>query len=76
MPIFRYHCRDCGEIVEVLLRRHDETAQCPSCGSEELDKLPTTFATLTSRANACGAIDHCPSASGHCCSGGNCGCRH
>ncbi len=39
MPIYEYHCQNCGERVEILLRAEGETPRCPNCGSLLLRKL-------------------------------------
>jgi putative FmdB family regulatory protein len=38
MPIFEYECRACGRAFELLLRTGDVPA-CPSCTSQDLEKL-------------------------------------
>jgi putative FmdB family regulatory protein len=37
MPIFEYTCKGCGHEFETLVRG-TETATCPECKSEELEK--------------------------------------
>ena len=37
MPIYEYTCKGCGEEFELLLR-HDTTAACPSCQSEDIER--------------------------------------
>jgi putative FmdB family regulatory protein len=37
MPIFEYTCRACGKDFESLIRGN-ETASCPSCASQEVEK--------------------------------------
>lgn len=43
MPIFEFRCRKCGRSFEVLLLRRDEKVKCPDCGSEDLDRLLSSF---------------------------------
>jgi putative FmdB family regulatory protein len=38
VPIYEYTCRGCGKPFELLVRK-GETAACPSCGSEDLEKM-------------------------------------
>ena len=38
MPIFEYTCRACGREFEFIVRP-GEPAACPSCSSQDLDKL-------------------------------------
>ena len=75
MPIFRYHCKQCGRHLELLLPRYDAAAVCPECGSAELEKEQTTVAAVTGgRAKPCGAAENCPAAGTHSC-GCGCGCH-
>jgi putative FmdB family regulatory protein len=49
MPIYDYRCGQCGEVCEVFQRSQDEKpARCPSCGSESLERLVSTFSVLGS----------------------------
>ncbi len=38
MPIYEYSCEECEHQFEELVRG-DEVPQCPSCGSEQLERL-------------------------------------
>lgn len=38
MPIYEYACRDCGHEFEELVRGN-ETPACPSCESDELERI-------------------------------------
>jgi putative FmdB family regulatory protein len=38
MPLFDFHCQNCDKTSELLLRASD-TAACPHCGSNALEKL-------------------------------------
>ena len=38
VPIFEYTCRGCGHAFEMLVRKGDVPA-CPSCASQDLEKL-------------------------------------
>ena len=42
MPPFDYNCRACGHQFEALVRPADVVA-CPSCRSEEVERLVSTF---------------------------------
>lgn len=44
MPIYAYHCRECGESFQTLVRS-GETAVCPSCESEQLDQQLSLIAS-------------------------------
>jgi putative FmdB family regulatory protein len=52
MPTYQYRCEACGEMFERAqhLAEH-ETAhpQCPKCGSEKVQHLPTQFMPKTSK---------------------------
>ncbi len=70
MPLYEYACRDCGRRFEVLQRiGADATGvACPECGSPQVAKQFSTFASAASSSGGampCGA----PNATG-CGSGG------
>jgi putative FmdB family regulatory protein len=44
MPLFDFDCRACGRRFERLVRPQDGPPSCPSCGSGDLHKLPSSFA--------------------------------
>ncbi len=48
MPIFEYECRACGHAFETLVRTGD-VAACPSCSSQDLEKL-LSLSTISSAA--------------------------
>ena len=40
MPIYRYRCGECSEVIEVIAKASDpKPERCPSCGSEDLSKV-------------------------------------
>ena len=40
MPIYRYRCEDCEDVMEVLAKPSDEKpSACKSCGSTKLSKV-------------------------------------
>lgn len=47
MPLFEFGCAACGRRFEQLLSHRNLTAEilCPSCGSDDVSKLFSTFAT-------------------------------
>lgn len=47
MPLFEYRCRACGERFEELRSAGDDgpRPECPACGSAEVAKLLSAFAT-------------------------------
>jgi putative FmdB family regulatory protein len=50
MPLFEYECRDCGHHFE-FLTRVDRSPACPTCASEDLQKLLSVFAVNTNGAS-------------------------
>ena len=46
MPLFEYQCRACAHEFEALIRPGD-TAKCTSCGSEDLEKLLSHLAAVS-----------------------------
>ena len=46
MPLFEYECRDCGNHFEYLTRA-EQRPSCPTCSSEDLQKLLSGFAVNT-----------------------------
>ena len=51
MPIYEYRCKHCEERFEQLvpLRAEHPPVTCPRCGTQEIRKLLSTFATTESR---------------------------
>ena len=47
MPIYEYECRGCSRRVSLLIRSlvSTEAPRCPRCGSAELSRLMSRFAT-------------------------------
>jgi putative FmdB family regulatory protein len=45
MPLFEYHCSECGAAFEKLVStsRRDEVT-CDTCGSERVERQVSTFA--------------------------------
>lgn len=73
MPLYEYDCAKCGRTVELLVRRADERAACPRCGSRALKRRLSSFAPGRARPDAGGGCDACPSAGGSGCANGLCG---
>jgi putative FmdB family regulatory protein len=44
MPIYSYECRKCSSSFQTLVRSN-ETPECPSCGSAELEQQLSLIAT-------------------------------
>lgn len=41
MPIYEYHCNECGRVSEILVGLHSEgeILACQHCGSSDLEKI-------------------------------------
>jgi putative FmdB family regulatory protein len=50
VPIYEYECRGCRRRISLLVRtrRAAEAPRCPRCGSTELSRLMSRFATVKS----------------------------
>ena len=48
MPIFEFKCKRCGTVFESLCFRSsgEDKGACPSCGSDDSEKLMSTFASV------------------------------
>jgi putative FmdB family regulatory protein len=71
VPIYEYACSRCGREFETLVRS-DSVPQCPACGSQELAKKLSVFATANSTSHAQSAQPACMSCP-HAGSRGACG---
>ena len=46
MPIYEFHCNDCQQDSELLVRStHWQGTACPQCGSVKLEKKLSVFAS-------------------------------
>ncbi len=55
MPIYDYKCRECGKISEVFLHNPDSgPIRCPSCGSENLERIFSSSYMIRTEASAPG----------------------
>ncbi|MFW5775101.1 MAG: FmdB family zinc ribbon protein [Chitinivibrionales bacterium] len=77
MPIYEYRCKKCGNSFEELVARDPgKPLPCPSCKSEETEKLMSAVGGISmgssSAGAGCGAADSCAAAGTSCCSGGGC----
>lgn len=65
MPIYDFKCGECGSVSEVFLRDGDlGKARCPDCGSPKMEKLLSTFQTISRSGNppgttCCGREERC-----------------
>ena len=57
MPIYDFHCKGCGHEFEGLVRPQGPAVSCPSCKSEDLEKLLSSFAVSSAEKSAAAAKD-------------------
>jgi putative FmdB family regulatory protein len=52
MPLYEYHCENCGKVFELLRRMSDSDCDvsCPDCRSQKVDRQFSTFS-----AGVCGS---------------------
>ena len=65
MPLYEYSCENCGETFEELISLRDRDSQrvCPTCGSEQVQRLISAFAVGKSSAKAAASAVSCPTCS-------------
>jgi putative FmdB family regulatory protein len=75
MPIYEFHCTDCNNSFETLVRAsHDEDVQCPWCNGAHLSREMSVFASGRIDDNGARApVANAPMRGG--CCGGGCGCH-
>jgi len=64
MPIYDFRCKDCGKVSEIFLRSAGETARCPACGSNNVEKLISASYMIkmdssSSGTTCCGRSERC-----------------
>lgn len=46
MPIYEFHCEQCGKDNEILVRSSNwKGTKCPECGSDKIEKKFSVFAS-------------------------------
>ena len=62
MPIYTYVCRDCGEKFDLLIGITSEKPEmkCKKCGSINIQKLLTSFSTISSGGKSNPPASSCP----------------
>ena len=61
MPLYEYKCSGCGHQFELLILKASQTAACPSCASESVERILSMFAVSsegTRRASTASAYAH------------------
>jgi putative FmdB family regulatory protein len=71
MPIYEFHCNDCGADFEELFRNASERRRpsCDKCGSGNVRKKFSTFATSASGGEGGASSSGCGSCTRSSCSG-------
>ena len=64
MPIYDFRCRECGRVSEVFLRGASQTACCPACGSDNMERLISASYMIkmdspASGTTCCGRTERC-----------------
>jgi putative FmdB family regulatory protein len=52
VPIFEFQCTECGEQFEFLVLPSSDTPTCPSCASEDLEKVLSLTAMSSDQTRA------------------------
>ena len=57
MPLYEYHCKKCERKFETLVSLKDlkSSVKCPDCGSQETDRLMSTFCASVGSSSSTGA---------------------
>jgi len=77
MPIYEYHCKECGQDFEYLVIGGSEPDQCPACKADTVCRLMSTcgFVSKGNGGQTVSTSASSPSCAG--CSGSSCaGCGH
>lgn len=75
MPIYEYRCRECEREFEAFIMASAPQAACPDCGSEQLTRELSSFASRAGQSSG-GYESSGPANGGGGCCGGACGCGH
>ena len=62
MPIYEYRCEGCQSSFEALVTRSDPQAECPQCGSHQLAREMSVFASSVGSNGATQAAGPAPAA--------------
>jgi putative FmdB family regulatory protein len=73
MPIYEYHCADCGRSFETFVRPGEIETNCHNCDSPNISREMSVFASARSSDTA-GPTNGGGSMRGGGCCGGSCGC--
>ena len=53
MPIYEFKCKSCGHRFIQLVLSKDLEIKCPKCGSKDVKKLFSSFASSSKSAGGC-----------------------
>ena len=73
MPIYEYRCESCQSSFEALVTRSEPQAECPGCGSQNLAREMSVFASSVSGGNGAAQTASPAPAPRGC--GSGCGCH-
>ena len=73
MPVFEYVCKCCDNKFETLVMSSQEEINCNDCGSEDIEKQFSSFASPNDSDSISSDASDLPSGGGGCC-GGGCAC--
>jgi putative FmdB family regulatory protein len=74
MPIYEYYCPTCEKSFEELVfEAKPAVVHCPKCGTDEVNRLISLFATASNKNNFAPMSG---AESSHACGGGSCSCGH
>ncbi len=75
MPIYEYYCTNCEkQFEELVLEKRPAVVHCPACGTNEVNRLISLFATTSPGASSFAEMSN--ASSGHSCGCGHCTCGH
>jgi putative FmdB family regulatory protein len=57
MPLFEFHCPECKETFEELLRNVEQSdeVECPTCGNAKVERLQSGFCTVSGSGGSTGS---------------------
>ena len=70
MPMFEFKCTKCSNVFEELIRnpKDNNDVQCPGCGSQDVERVLSSFAVSTGSSG--GSLPTCGAPRGSCGGGG------
>ena len=65
MPMYEYVCSRCAKQFEELVS-HGATPACPTCATQEVERVPFSRTARTANGKSEGAGEHMPMGCGRC----------